>query len=99
LVPRVQLLLTIEVKGGGMGENSESSIAESLDMTGYFCPEPVIRANEAIGTVEVGEVLELLADDPSSEPDIKSWTKRTGHELISIENDGGVFRFLIRRTE
>lgn len=81
-----------------MGDKSEESIAETLDMTGYFCPEPVIRVNEAIGDVEVGEVLELLADDPSSKPDIQSWTKRTGHELISVEEDGGVFRFLIRRT-
>jgi len=81
-----------------MGENSDIKIADSLDMTGYFCPEPVIRVSEAIGQVEVGEVLELMADDPSSEPDMKSWTKRTGHELISIENEGGVFRFLIRRT-
>ena len=81
-----------------MGDDSERIIADTLDMTGYFCPEPVIRVNEAIGDVEVGEVLELLADDPSSEPDIKSWTKRTGQELISIEEDGGIFRFLIRRT-
>jgi TusA-related sulfurtransferase len=81
-----------------MGDESEQTVAETLDMTGYFCPEPVIRVNEAIGGVEVGEVLELLADDPSSKPDIQSWTKRTGHELISIEEDGGVFRFLVRRT-
>lgn len=81
-----------------MGDKSGQTIAETLDMTGYFCPEPVIRVNEAIGDVEVGEVLELLADDPSSKPDIQSWTKRTGHELISIEEDGGVFRFLVRRT-
>lgn len=81
-----------------MGDDSERVIAETLDMTGYFCPEPVIRVNEAIGDVEVGEVLELLTDDPSSKPDIKSWTKRTGQELISIEEDEGVFRFLIRRT-
>jgi TusA-related sulfurtransferase len=81
-----------------MGEDSDEKIAESLDMTGYFCPEPVIRVNEKIGEIEVGEVLELMADDPSSEPDIKSWTKRTGHELISCEKNDGVFRFLIRRA-
>ena len=81
-----------------MGDKSEEIIAETLDMTGYFCPEPVIRVNEAIGDVGVGELLELLADDPSSKPDIQSWTKRTGHELISIEEDGDVSRFLIRRT-
>lgn len=81
-----------------MGDKSEQTVAETLDMTGYFCPEPVIRVNEAIGDIEVGEVLELLADDPSSKPDVQSWTKRTGHELISIEEDGDVFRFLVRRT-
>ncbi len=81
-----------------MGKDSEDRIAATLDMTGYFCPEPVVRTSEEIGDIEVGEVLELLADDPSSKPDMESWTKRTGHELISIEEDGGVFRFLIRRT-
>ncbi len=81
-----------------MGNDNERVIAETLDMTGYFCPEPVIRVSEAISGIGVGEVLELLADDPSSEPDIKSWTSRTGHELISHKKDGDVFRFLIRRT-
>jgi len=79
--------------------DKEMKVTTSLDMTGYFCPEPVIRTNEEIGNIGVGEVLELLADDPSSRPDITSWAKRTGHELLSVEEDGGVFRFLIRRTE
>jgi tRNA 2-thiouridine synthesizing protein A len=81
-----------------MPDGSENTSAETLDMTGYFCPEPVIRVGEAIGNVAVGEVLELLADDPSSKSDIASWAKRTGHELISTEEKDGVFRFLIRRT-
>ncbi|MEA3409322.1 MAG: sulfurtransferase TusA family protein [Candidatus Eisenbacteria bacterium] len=81
-----------------MVDQSDETISETIDMTGYFCPEPVIRVSEAISDIEVGEVLELLADDPSSKPDMQSWTKRTGHELISIEEDGGVVRFLLRRT-
>ncbi len=82
-----------------MTNDKEMKVTTSLDMTGFFCPEPVIRTNEEIGNIGVGEVLELLADDPSSRPDITSWAKRTGHELLSVEEDGGVFRFLIRRTE
>jgi len=77
--------------------NHTPDIAATLDMVGYFCPEPVIRVNEEIQRVAVGEVLELLADDPSSESDVRSWAKRAGHELVSVENDGSVFRFLIRR--
>jgi tRNA 2-thiouridine synthesizing protein A len=79
--------------------DKEIKVTTSLDMTGYFCPEPVIRTNEEIGSVGIGEVLEVLADDPSAKPDITSWAKRTGHELLSVEEDDGVIRFMIRRTE
>ncbi len=72
--------------------------ARTLDCRGLYCPEPVFRTSEEISSVEVGEVLEVLADDPASESDIASWAKRTGHELISIERRDGGFRFLIRRT-
>jgi tRNA 2-thiouridine synthesizing protein A len=78
--------------------NEKRDIAATLDMVGYFCPEPVIRVNEEIESVAVGEVLELLADDPSSESDIRSWAKRAGHELLSVSKEGGTFRFLIRRN-
>jgi tRNA 2-thiouridine synthesizing protein A len=79
-----------------MGDR-KPDVAATLDMVGYFCPEPVIRVNEKIGTIGAGEVLELLADDPSAESDVRSWAKRTGHELVSVEKEGGTFRFLIRR--
>ena len=46
----------------------------------------------------VGQVLEMLSDDPASEADIKSWSARTGHELLAIERNGAVFRFLVRKT-
>ena len=81
-----------------MTVESGYTIAATLDMTGHFCPEPVIRVNEDIANIEVGEVLELLADDPSAKSDIASWAKRAGHELISTEENDGTFRFLIRRT-
>lgn len=70
----------------------------TLDMIGYFCPEPVIRTNEAIGEIGVGEYLEVLADDPSSRSDIESWAKRTGHVLVSVSEKGASLRFLIRRA-
>jgi tRNA 2-thiouridine synthesizing protein A len=81
-----------------MAETGGRDVTRTLDMTGYFCPEPVIRAGEEIPSIEVGQVLEVLADDPSSRSDIESWAKRTGHEIVSIDEEGDVLRFLIRRT-
>lgn len=69
----------------------------TLDCVGLYCPEPVFRTREEISAVAVGEVLEVLADDPASESDIRSWAKHAGHELISAEKVDGGFRFLVRR--
>lgn len=70
-----------------------------LDCKGLQCPLPVIKTAQAIKTIELGQVLELLATDPGVEPDMKAWSSRTGNELLSIEEDGGVFHVLLRRAK
>jgi TusA-related sulfurtransferase len=70
---------------------------KTLDCIGLYCPEPVFRTREEISSVPVGQVLEILADDPASESDIRSWAKHAGHELISIEKLPEGFRFLVKR--
>ena len=73
-------------------------IDRSLDCLGLFCPMPVLKAREALGALDVGQTLEVLSDDPGSEADMVSWTSRTGHTLLEIGKDGGVFRFVLRKT-
>ncbi|MEM4277465.1 MAG: sulfurtransferase TusA family protein [Thermoplasmata archaeon] len=73
--------------------------AKTLDCIGLYCPEPVFRTREEISTVPVGEVLEVLADDPASESDISSWAKHAGHELLLAERTREGFRFLVRRKK
>ena len=70
----------------------------TLDCLGLFCPMPVLKVREAIKAMAVGQTLQMLSDDPASEADMKSWTARTGHELMEIERDGAVFRFVIRKA-
>ncbi|MFW9912236.1 MAG: sulfurtransferase TusA family protein [Candidatus Thorarchaeota archaeon] len=73
---------------------------QTLDCIGLFCPQPLFQTREAIDSIAAGEVLELLADDPAAEEDIKRFCKRTGHELLSFERlEDGTQRFLIRRKE
>ena len=47
--------------------------------------------------LQVGEVLEVLADDPAAEEDLTRFAKRAGHEIVSIEDQGDHKRFLIRK--
>lgn len=59
---------------------------------------PIVKIREAIKGLAVGEVIEMLADDPASEADMKSWARRTGHELLEISKNGAAYRFLVRKT-
>lgn len=71
---------------------------KQIDCIGLFCPIPIVNTQAAIRELAVGQVLEMLSDDPSSEPDMKSWARRTGHNLIEISKNGAVYRFLVRKT-
>jgi TusA-related sulfurtransferase len=70
----------------------------SIDCLGLFCPMPVVKTREALQHMDPGQVLEMTSDDPGSEADMKSWAIRTGHQLLGIEKNGAVFRFLLRKT-
>jgi tRNA 2-thiouridine synthesizing protein A len=70
----------------------------TVDCIGLFCPLPVLKVREALQHLAVGQVLELLADDPAAEADLRSWTARTGHELVALERHGQVVRVLVRKT-
>ena len=71
---------------------------KSIDCIGLFCPMPIVKTREAMGSIAVGAVLEMLSDDPASEPDMKSWARRTGNELFEITKNGAVYRFLVRKA-
>ena len=69
-------------------------VALTLDCTGMRCPRPIIEIARRIGSVEVGEVVELLADDPATTPDLAAWCRMRGQELVA----SAAPRFLVRRV-
>jgi tRNA 2-thiouridine synthesizing protein A len=71
---------------------------KQIDCTGLFCPMPIVKTREAMTRMATGEVLEMLSDDPASDPDMRSWARNTGHELIEVTRAGAVYRFLVRKT-
>ncbi|GAB4278800.1 MAG: sulfurtransferase TusA family protein [Coriobacteriia bacterium] len=71
--------------------------AKTLDCIGLFCPEPLFQTRESIDSLGEGEVLEVLADDPAAEEDLRRFAKRTGHEVVGVEDLGDHKRILIKR--
>ena len=59
---------------------------------------PILKTREAMKTLRTGQILEMTSDDPASEADMRSWSAKTGHELLEVGRDGAVYRFLIRKA-
>lgn len=70
----------------------------TLDCRGLLCPMPVLKTNAAVKKMKVGQILEMVATDPGAKPDMLAWSKRTKHELLGMEEEGGVLRFYVRKT-
>ena len=70
-----------------------------LDCLGLYCPEPVFRTRQEIDKLAVGQVLEVIADDPAAEEDIKRLVKRLGHQLLELCKEKDRFHFLIKKVK
>jgi tRNA 2-thiouridine synthesizing protein A len=68
-----------------------------LDAKGLNCPLPILRAKKALAGMGAGSTLEILATDPGSIKDFEAFCRTTGNELVGQENDGKLFRFVIRK--
>jgi len=69
----------------------------TFDATGMLCPIPILKTAQKIKEIEVGEVLEILADDEGAREDFPAWCEQTGNEYLGITEEGEVLKFYIRR--
>ena len=56
-----------------------------VDTNGMLCPLPVLKARKRLQSMEVGQVLCVLADDPVAVIDIPNFCSESGHDLLSSE--------------
>jgi len=69
-----------------------------LDATGLFCPEPVMLLHNRIRDIAAGEVLQVLATDPSTQRDIPKFCNFLGHELLRQDEQDGQYRYWLRKA-
>ena len=73
-------------------------IDHTIDAIGLYCPEPILKLAETMKAMQDGQTLKILADDPGSLEDIPAWCRRTGNQLVSLEQTATVICALIRKT-
>lgn len=81
-----------------MAISTERSTVTTVDARGQSCPGPLVALALAVKDAVSGDLFELLATDPGSRSDVPSWATISGNELIESTEEGGAFRYLVRKA-
>lgn len=68
-----------------------------LDAKGLACPLPLLKAKQALNTMQVGQCLEVLATDAGSWRDIAVFVEHSDHRLLERCEQDGVYTYLIEK--
>jgi len=69
-----------------------------LDTRGLSCPMPILKMKRALKQVDTGNVIRMFSSDPGSLKDMEAFCNQTGHSLLSGEQQGGDYVFVVRKS-
>jgi tRNA 2-thiouridine synthesizing protein A len=72
--------------------------ALTIDALGKKCPIPIIMLAERIREVQVGQLVEVLADDPAAKTDLPAWCAIKSQEFVQAAERPVGWSFLVRRS-
>jgi tRNA 2-thiouridine synthesizing protein A len=70
----------------------------TLDARRLLCPMPVIKTQNKIKELNVGDSLEVICTDPGALSDVPAWVRINGHKIIDIQenNDEIIITVLVQ---
>ncbi|HEX8940108.1 MAG TPA: sulfurtransferase TusA family protein [Candidatus Limnocylindrales bacterium] len=68
-----------------------------VDASGFLCPMPIVKLAQAVASVEVGQVVEVVATDPGILADAPAWAAMSGHDIIGAWSDADRHHFWFRK--
>ncbi len=78
--------------------SSDMKFDQFLDAKGMSCPLPILKTKKAVEALSKDQVLKVESTDAGSKNDMASWAKRTGNEILKMEEESGTFTFYIKKT-
>ncbi|UNQ73855.1 sulfurtransferase TusA family protein [Infirmifilum sp. NZ] len=70
----------------------------TVDARGMACPGPISALTRAYRNAQNGDVIIVLATDPGFKPDVQAWVERTKNELVSLIEEDGFIKAVIKVT-
>lgn len=66
-----------------------------LDARRLLCPMPVIKTQNKVRDLQVGDTLTVICTDPGALADIPAWCRIYGHEIIDTQEADNEIRIRI----
>ncbi len=74
------------------------TVAKSVDARGTACPGPLLEAKKAIGTINSGDIMEIMSADEGTKKDIPKWANKKGHEYLGTLEESGFFKIYLKKV-
>jgi tRNA 2-thiouridine synthesizing protein A len=68
-----------------------------LDTTGLVCPEPLMLVRNKMREMRTGQVLKVIATDPTTQRDFANFCRFMGHQLLNHELRGEVHHYQLQK--
>jgi tRNA 2-thiouridine synthesizing protein A len=68
------------------------------DYRGQLCPMPIVNMARVTKKMEIGQVLEVWADDEGAHNDVPAWCQKTGNEFLGEEEADDYTRYFVKKT-
>jgi len=62
----------------------------NIDALGLKCPQPILKIAAKSPDMQPGDVMEITADCPTFEKDLRSWCDRMKKVLLWVRDESGV---------
>jgi tRNA 2-thiouridine synthesizing protein A len=73
-------------------------IDKTLDTCGLICPEPVMMLHKAMRELASGQIVDVLATDPSTQRDIPKFCHFLGHDLVMQDVRDKLYIYRIKKS-
>ena len=80
-----------------LGKRAEAN--KVIDLRGVSCPWSILKAKSQLIAMDPGEVLEVLASDPTMFEDFPKVLGKSGHHLVEIHRQQGYSRLYVKRGQ
>ena len=65
---------------------------------GTECSAVLIRLNDLLATIPLGEVVHLVSDDQTAYVEMVAWSERAGQNLLDWRKEGNLLHFIVKKV-